>query len=137
MALAPQKLREMILQLLFSQTFPPSEGEETALWLMEELKVSKKAALEALAQVKRVIEHLPEIDEKIGAHSTEYTFERISGVEKAALRLAFFEFLFESAIPRKVIFSEAIRLTRKFASPEGAHFVSALLSAAFPEPALV
>lgn len=135
MALAPQKFREIVLQILFSKNFSGTEGVETALCLMEELKVSKKSVLEAHARAQEIVERQEEIDPKIEAHCPEYRFERISGLEKAVLRLAFFELLFDPAVPFKVVLSEGVRLARKFASPEGAQFVAALLQAAFSEKA--
>lgn len=133
MALAPQKFREIVLQILFSKNFSGTEGVETALWLMEELKVSKKAVLEAHASAQEIVERQEEIDPQIEARCPDYRFERISSLEKAVLRLAFFELLFKPEVPPKVVFAEGVRLARKFASPEGAQFVAAVLQAAFSE----
>src|SRR5437762_3191551 len=94
MALPPQKFREIVFQILFSSGFPGFETGETALMLMHELKVTKKAVLEAETKVKQIEEKLPEIDEKITAFSSNYSFERISRVEKTILRLGLFEILF-------------------------------------------
>lgn len=127
MALPPQKFREIVFQILYSAGFPVPETEETALMLMNELKVTKKAVLEAHAKVKQIESKLPLIDEKIGAYSTGYSFERISRVEKTILRLSLHELLFEPSLPSLVSIAEAIRLTRKFGTPESAHFVNAIL----------
>ncbi len=127
MALPPQKFREIVFQILYSASFPVPETEETALMLMNELKVTKKSVLEANEKVKKIEAKLPEIDEKIGAHATEYSFDRISRVEKTILRLGLYELLFDSSLPPLVAIAEAIRLTRKFGTPESSHFVNAIL----------
>jgi N utilization substance protein B len=135
MALPPQKFREIVFQIFYSAGFPLPETEETALMLMSELKVTKKSVLEANEKVKQIHTKLVEIDEKISAHATGYSFERISRVEKAILRLGMYELLFEPSVdsfggrpvPPLVVIAEAIRLTRKFGTFESAHFVNAVL----------
>lgn len=127
MALPPQKFREIVFQILYSSDFPSPETEETALMLMGELKVTKKAVLEAKEKVNQIVANLVEVDEKITNYSMDYTFDRISRVEKTILRLAIFELLFDSSLPPLVAIAEAIRMTRKFGTPESAHFVNAVL----------
>ena len=87
MSLPPQKYREIVFLLLYSSDFPSFDGEETALMVMGELKVTKKSVSQARERVEQIGTKLPEIDEKISAASTEYSFERISRVEKSILRL--------------------------------------------------
>jgi N utilization substance protein B len=127
MSLPPQKFREIVYLLLFSALFSAEELENTALMLMGELKVTKKAVTEARARVTEILSRLEEIDAKIQATSKEYQFSRISSAEKCALRLGFFELLFDPSLPHKVAIAEAIRLTRKFGTPESADFVNAIL----------
>jgi transcription antitermination protein NusB len=127
MPLPPQKFREIVYQLLFSAAFDIEALDNTALMLMGELKVTKSAVRNAASRAREVISRLDEIDEKIRAASKEYQFERISSAEKCALRLGFFEILFDEALPNKIAIAEAIRLTRKFGTPESADFVNAIL----------
>lgn len=127
MALPPQKFREIVFQILFSSDFLDLETEQTALMLMNELKVTRKAVLEANSIVKKIREKLPYIDEKISLYSTDYAFERISRVEKTILRLGMYEF---EELPPLIVIAEAIRLTRKFGTPESAQFVNAILDKA-------
>lgn len=127
MALPPQKFREIVFQILFSSDFLDLETEQTALMLMKELKVTRKAVLEANSQVLQILEKLPQIDEKISLYSTDYAFERISRVEKTILRLGLFEL---EKLPPLIAIAEAIRLTRKFGTPESAQFVNAILDKA-------
>lgn len=127
MTLPPQKFREIVLQILFSSDFDKSQTEDAAMMLMAELKVSKKNVLLAHEKVLLIFEKLAEIDEKISTYSTDYTFDRISNVEKAVLRLGVYELMNDPSIPEVVVISEAIRLTRKFATPESSNFVNAIL----------
>ncbi len=131
MALPLQKFREMVFQMLFCCEFSSSEEADVAAMLMHELKVPKKVALEAYQRVQTVMERFPEIDEKISQASTEYQFERISRIEKNILRLGLFELFYDETVPWKVAIAEAIRLCRKFGTPESAHFVNAILDSIY------
>lgn len=127
MALAPQKFREVILQLLYSQEIGQPEAALMTDLMMTELEISKKNVLLAQERVRAILAHLPEIDNIITSLSTSYDFERIQTVTKNILRLGIFELLFDDQIPPKVAIAEAIRLSRKFNTPESAAFVNALL----------
>jgi len=136
MVLPLQKYREIVFQILYSREFPVSDAEETALMLMGELKVTKRSVLEANQRVAHIFEKLPEIDAVIGAASKEYSFDRISRVEKTVLRLGVYELMHDPAIPPLVAIAEAIRLTRKFGTPESAQFVNALLDLVYKQYAI-
>jgi N utilization substance protein B len=129
MALAKEKFREMVFQLLFSLDFHPTIDPELVELLMQELKVTRRATREAEARATTIFSRLHEIDPQLeSAAADSYAFSRISRAEKCALRLGAFELRLDSAsIPPKVAIAEAIRLARKFGSPEGAHFVNAIL----------
>lgn len=127
MALSQQKFREIVLQLLYSQDIKPFDEAPTIELLMEELAVSKKNVRLAQERVGCIQKHLGEIDSLISSVSTSYSFERIQSVTKNILRLGVFELFFDDRIPSKVAIAEAIRLSRKFNTPESASFANALL----------
>lgn len=126
MALPPQKFREIVLQMLFAQDFAPVDVEEAIPFWMEEHKTTKKSTTEAYHKLERILTHLPEIDTIIRPVSINFSFERIGKVERSVLRLAVHELL-EQRLPKAIVLAEAIRLCRKFGSPESAHFVNAIL----------
>ncbi len=134
MALPPQKFREIVFQMLFSRNFGTGDEQEIIPFLMNELKVTRRSMLEAEVKVNHILSKQDEIDEKIRPISTEYTFDRISRVEKSVLRLGIYELLYDESIPPKVAIAEAIRLCRKFGTPESAHFVNAILDAVYTAP---
>jgi N utilization substance protein B len=133
MAIAPQKFREIVFQLLFCQSFSSSEEDEVLEFMMQELKVTKKVMKEGLEKCKKILEHLVEIDGLISRFSEAYEFKRISEVEKSILRLGIYELYYADSIPPKVALSEAVRLTCKFATAESAAFVNAVLDAVYQD----
>lgn len=129
MALAPQKMREIVFLLLYSFDFSQSESDDMTEMLMHELSVSKSAMREAHARKVAICQLLPEIDRLLSSHSNDYVLERIPRVERNILRLAIYELILDPKIPFKVVMAEAIRLTKKFATVEAIAFVNAVLGA--------
>ncbi|HXF29430.1 MAG TPA: transcription antitermination factor NusB, partial [Chlamydiales bacterium] len=112
MALPPQKFREAVFQILYSHAFGVL-SDEIISFMMQELKTTRRAMTDAQGRVNQIVEKTGELDALITAASTEYSFERISGVEKTILRLGLYEIMFDSAIPAKVAIAEGVRLCRK------------------------
>ncbi len=127
MQLPKRKQREILLQLLFS--WEVSKGlpvEDPVDLMMESLEVSKKNILGMIEKLDNIIEHVEEIDKKLTRASLDYSLERISLTDKNILRIAIFEMMIEKELPNIVI-DEAIRLSKKFSSPEAVSYVHAII----------
>jgi N utilization substance protein B len=127
MALPQQKFREIVFQLLYSHELFDPDNEVMMTMMMGELAVSKRNVRLALERVSQIEEKLSEIDRLITTVSVSYEFERIQAVTLTILRLGVFEIYFDDQVPPKVAIAEAMRLSRKFNTPESASFVNALL----------
>lgn len=126
MSISPQKFREIVFLTLFSEiTGHPEEKASLELY-MEILKTSPTNTRLAYKRALSVMEKFPELDDWIAKFATSYDFERIQTVEKTALRLGAFELL-EKEIPAKAAIAEALRLTKKFSTPQAVAFVHAIL----------
>jgi N utilization substance protein B len=121
-----------VFQILYSYDFD-SGSDEMIPFMMAELKTTRRAMADAHARVNQILAKLPEIDPLIVSASTEYTFERISRVERTILRLGLFEIFFDLAISPKVAIAEGIRLCRKFGTPESSQFVNAILDGVYTQ----
>jgi N utilization substance protein B len=131
MAMPQEKQREIVFQMLYGYDIGRANEEELLNLLMKELAVTKKTMLEAQDRVRHIAAILPELDGMIKAASQSYQFDRIQTVERNILRLGLYEIFFDDQIPAKVAISEAIRLTRKFGTPESAAFVNAILDSLY------
>ncbi len=127
MPLPQQKSREIIFQLLYSYDLGKAHPVDMHPLLMKELSVTRKAIRDAQEKVDLILTKLPQIDDLIAKTSHSYAFERIQSVERNILRVGIFEILYDKSIPPKVAISEAMRLARKFSTPESAAFVNAVL----------
>ena len=131
MSISPQKQREILFLLLYSSDFG-SEAEVIDL-LMQQLSVTKKAVRAAMQQCAKALEYIEALDLLIEEHSKAYALERIPRVERTILRLCLYELLCLKTTPYKVVFAEAARLTRKFATKEAAAFVNAILETIYSQ----
>jgi transcription antitermination protein NusB len=131
MPISPQKFREVVFQLLYSDDF--GGCAEVTEMLMAQLSVTKKVVREAYAFKEKILEKKKQLDELICKHSESYDFERIPRIERNVIRLGAYELFFSLNTPPKVAIAEAIRLTRKFATPEAATFVNAVLDSMFKQ----
>lgn len=131
MSLPPQKMREVVFQLLFSLSIDAESPSAAVALIGKELAVSKKYVLQALTKVNAIRENMGVIDEQIRSVSESYTIERIQKVELNILRLGLYEIFFDNEIPPKVAISEAIRLAKKFSTPESASYINAVLDALY------
>ena len=127
MALSQQKFREIVFQLLYGFDFAAPDEEDAIDFMMRHFAITRKTVREAQQRCKQIQDKLAEIDPLIAGASSSYKFERIPRVERNILRLGVFELKHDAQIPPKVAIAEAIRLCRKFATPEGATFVNAIL----------
>ena len=127
MSLPQRKFREIVFQLLYSIDVGGGSDEELTKLMMKELSVTKKAVSAALARVHEIRHRLELIDDWIKKVAVSYPFERIQKLDLNILRLGVYELVFDDVVPPKVAIAEAVRLTRKFGSPESGRFVNALL----------
>lgn len=133
MTLPVQKLRELVFQLLYSYDIGKADDEVMIPFMMKELSVTRKTVKEAQILVKKIISHLADLDKLITHYVKDYSFERIQSVERNTLRLGLFELFLNDDLPPKVAIAEAMRLTRKFGSPESSAFINAVLDAAYKD----
>lgn len=133
MTLPQQKYREIVFQLLYSHDLGIESDKDTVAFVMKELAVTRKSVFEALDRVHLIKEKLDLIDELIGKTSKDYAFDRIQVVERNILRLGVYEIIYDDKIPSKAAIAEAIRLARKFGTPEAASFVNAILDSIYKQ----
>lgn len=122
-----QKIREIVLQLLYSYDIAQLPGDETTAFLSQELSLSNTATKEAMGKVLEIWQHHEALDLLIQEISIEYALDRIQKVERNILRLGVYEMLYDEAVPPKVAIAEAMRLAKKYSTPEAVAFVNALL----------
>ena len=79
--------------------------------------------------VEGVTANFAEIDDRIEAFSHKWSVERMPAVDRAILRVACWEILFNEEVPDGVAISEAVELAAELSTEDSSTFVNGLLSA--------
>ena len=77
--------------------------------------------------VTGTLQHREEIDRLIRQQTEHWRLERMPVVDRNILRLAIYEFLYETDVPKLVVLDEAIELAKRFGSEQSGRFVNGLL----------
>ncbi len=92
-----------------------SEPDRAASWLY------------AREIVDGVTDHLDEIDELIVSYSQGWTIDRMPHIDRALLRIASWELLFNDEVPAAVAIDEAIELAKEYSTEDSSRFVNGVL----------
>lgn len=133
--------REFALQFIFSFGF---NQEENVMELLKEFQESETAYFdsndfrkedEEFAQriILSTISNLDKIDEIIKDCAVDWSFERISKVDLAILRMAISEIYFLSDIPEGVSANEAVEISKKFSSSDSSGFINGIIGKAIKD----
>jgi N utilization substance protein B len=75
------------------------------------------------------ISRLDEIDALIKKRAEHWRIQRMAVVDRNILRLAIYEFLYESDTPKTVVINEALEIARRFSTFEATQFINGILDA--------
>lgn len=78
--------------------------------------------------VRGVTEHLPELDERINAVAEGWRTERMPAIDRAILRMATYELVYEADTPAPIVLSEAVRLAKLYSTEKSGGFVNGVLA---------
>jgi N utilization substance protein B len=74
-----------------------------------------------------VFTHTAELDSAIESHSKNWRLERMPRVDLSILRLAAFEILHRTDIPKTVAINEAVELAKRFGTENSGAFINGIL----------
>jgi len=124
---ARTKARKRALDVLF-------EAEQRGLDVRELLakRVVEPGTEASLPQyavdiVEGVLAHSERIDELLATHAHGWTVARMPAVDRALLRLATWEILWNDEVPDAVAVDEAVSLARELSTDDSPAFVNGLL----------
>ena len=140
-----RELREHSFKVLFRADFYPVEEMDEQIeryfgapveddvtpegtTILHDSNLSEAEQAVVTEKVKKILEKLPEIDEKINEIAEGWRTRRMGKVELTILRLAVFEMKYDEDIPERVAINEAVELAKKFGGDESPAFVNAVLA---------
>ncbi len=94
-------------------------------WVDE--KISGEIVEFATDLIKGTVENLSHIDSLIKKYSTNWSFDRISPIDKSILRFSIYSLLYRKDIPENVIIDEAVELSKIYSSEKSYQFINGIL----------
>lgn len=122
-----RKAREIALQVLYGIIISPGDWEASLAETVERRRSSPEAAEYARSIIRRVMEHMEDLDGRISACLENWEFNRVSLVDRSILRIALAELLFFPETPKNVIINEAIEIAHIYSSKDAGRFVNGVL----------
>ncbi|WP_416446904.1 transcription antitermination factor NusB [Leucobacter sp. HNU] len=127
---ARSKARKRALDMLFQADV---RGEELRTVVLAE---SGRASAEpermeswlyAREIVDGVEDHREQIDELISSYAQGWSLDRMPNVDRALLRVAAWEILFNDEVPAPVAIDEAVELAKEYSTEDSSRFVNGVL----------
>ena len=124
------EIRENILKLLYLDDFHDTEELNTQFSLYFDGKdgFAKEDQEYITNKAKDILANKDEIDKEIESVSNKWKVDRMDKVDKAILRLAYYEIKMDEDIPDRVAVNEAVELSKKYSSDASPKFINGILS---------
>jgi len=125
-------IRENVVQYLFQceMNVQPNFSENELKLFFKTFEVGSSLHESIREYLIDILDNLNRIDEEIVKQSKNWKLERMSRVDRAVLRVAFYELLFKQDIPAIVIINEAVDIGKKFGSAGSSSFINGILDKA-------
>ncbi len=75
------------------------------------------------------VSNLDEIDERIRLRTEHWRIPRMAIVDRNLLRMAVYEFVYQTTTPKTVAINEALEIARRFSTHEATQFINGILDA--------
>ncbi len=128
---ARTKARKRALDILFQADV---RGDDLPVVLAAEAKraanepAREASWLYAREVVDGVIDNRDAIDEQITTFAKDWTLARMPAVDRALLRIAVWEILYNDEVPAAVAIDEAVELAKEFSTDESGSFIHGVLA---------
>lgn len=124
------EIRENVLKLLYLDDFHDKEELNTQFSLYFDGKdgFTEKDKSYIIDKANKILDNKETIDQEIESVSNKWKVDRMDKVDKAILRLAYYEIKMDEEIPDKVAVNEAVELSKKYSSDASPKFINGILS---------
>lgn len=119
--------RRLAMQVLFQLDTGQSDPEKIFQDFLTEEPSSEEARAFARELVRGVWKNLKKIDKKIGDCAIDWKLERFGRLDKAILRLAAYELLFNKDLSPAIVINEALELAHRYSDDQAGPFINGIL----------
>lgn len=122
-----RRSRELALQMLFQMDMGTVQLKDLEENFLPQASAAEMAKVMALQMVRNTWDHLADIDRHLRDLAEHWDLARMAAVDRNILRLATYEILYDSEIPKSVAINEAIEIVKRFSTDESSKFVNGIL----------
>ena len=123
---ARSKARKRAIDVLFESD---QRGVDVLTVLADRLQRADPPVGEyAVTLVEGVAQHRDRIDDLVRTYAQGWQLDRMPAVDRAVLRLAIYELMYEDDVPDSVVIDEAVELAKQLSTEESPAFVNGLLA---------
>jgi N utilization substance protein B len=120
------------MQVLYQMDLRPQNAQQARNLALEGSQ-SEPATKDLTARlVDNVWQRVPELDAQIVQRSKHWKLERLTGIDKALLRLALYELSYEDT-PPQVVVDEVVEIAKAYSTDESHKFINGILGSVLEE----
>lgn len=123
--------RTVAMQSIYEWDFRPKQSLQDIIRRNIEVYKDDVDSGYVIRLVEGVKTNLNEIDQKIVTVAPEFPIEQIATIDKAILRIAIFELLYDDDVPAKVAINEAVELGKNFGGENSYKFINGVLGTVY------
>lgn len=122
-----RRSRELALQMLFQMDMGTVGLKDVEENFLPDASAPEAAKVMALRMVRNTWDKLADIDKHLRGLAENWDLARMAAVDRNILRLAAYEIVFDSEIPKSVAINEAIEIVKRFSTDDSSKFVNGIL----------
>ncbi len=121
------KARGIALQVLYEIDMANHNPVDVLELRLSQTSLDEQVETFARKLVLGIIPHKSDLDNFIAQHAPEWPLNQVAIIDLNILRIALWEFAFDTQTPLKVAINEAIELAKLYGSDSSARFVNGVL----------
>jgi N utilization substance protein B len=122
-----RRSRELALQMLFQMDMGTVQLKDLEENFLPQASAPEAAKEMSLQMVRATWDKLADIDKRLRGLAENWDLARMAAVDRNILRLAAYEILYESEVPKSVAINEAIEIVKRFSTDDSSKFVNGIL----------
>ncbi len=122
-----RRSRELALQMLFQMDMGTVKLIDLEENFLPQASAPEAAKIMALRITRETWNRLADIDGHLRGLAANWDLTRMAAVDRNILRLATYEILYDSEIPKSVAINEAIEIVKRYSTDESSKFVNGIL----------
>lgn len=122
-----RRSRELALQMLFQMDMGTVKLIDLEQNFLPQASAPEAAKLMALKITRETWDNLADIDGHLRGLSANWDLTRMAAIDRNILRLATYEIVYDSEVPKSVAINEAIEIVKRYSTDDSSKFVNGIL----------